>query len=127
MSYKKAIAAFEALSEDEKYLIRNRYERRGRHCAVGLLVLVPDLERRNAVAIWDLTNYNNEPFFSRSVLNQIEELGMTREEAQDLQNFVDSRYGDEGRPLFDSALEFMKNKESLREHVEDVLVGGCEP
>lgn len=128
MSYKKAIAAFEALPEDEKYLIRNRYEREGRHCAMGLLVQVPDLERRNAVEIWDLTNYCDDRYFSKSVLDQIEELGMTREEARDLQDFVDMRSGsEEGRPLFDGALEFMKNKESLQEHIEDVLVGGCKP
>ena len=62
MSYKKAITAFEALPEEEKYLIRNRYTRGGRHCAMGLLVQVPDLERRNAVGIWDLTNFNNETY-----------------------------------------------------------------
>lgn len=128
MSYKKAIAAFEALPEEEKYLIRNRYTREGRHCAMGLLVQVPDLERRNAVGIWDLTNSLELNYFSKSVLDQIEGLGMTREEAQDLQNFVDSLSGsEEGRPLFDAALEFMKAKESLQVHVEDVLVGGCKP
>ena len=128
MSYKKAITAFEALPEEEKYLIRNRYTRGGHHCAVGLLVQVPDLERRNAVGIWDLTNFNNETYFSKSVLDQIEELEMTREEAQNLQNFVDGLCGaDEGRPLFDEALSFMRRKKSERAHVEDVLVGGCEP
>lgn len=126
MSYTKAIKIFEELPEEEKYLIRNRYERDGKHCAMGLLVDVP--KRANNVGISDLTNPREEDYFCEPVADRVEELGMTREEAHDLQVFVDMHSGsEEGRPLFDSALEFMKNKESLREHVEDVLVGGCEP
>lgn len=109
MSYTKAIKIFEELPEEEKYLIRNRYELDGKHCAMGLLVDVP--KGANDVGIFDLINPLDLSYFYKPVADQVEELGMSREEAFNLQVFVDELGGaQEGRPLFDAALQFMKDR-----------------
>jgi len=109
MSYAKAIKIFEDLPEEKKALIRHRYERDGLHCAMGILIEVP--KGANSVAIFDLLNPMDSKHFSGAVAAQIEDLQMTPTEACMLQNFVDNRYGPaEGRPLFDAALQFMKDR-----------------
>jgi len=110
VSYKKAIGIFEALPEAEKYLARYYYTNaHGHHCAIGALIEAP-IEAGN-VAIFDLLNPMDSKHFSGAVAAQIEDLQMTPTEACMLQNFVDNRYGPaEGRPLFDAALQFMKDR-----------------
>lgn len=110
MSYTKAIHIFEALPEDEKKLQRCDYNRDGGKCAIGILIDVhPSFEGETIRSC--IQNCN-------SIRDQIAELGMTEQEASELQIFVDETTNNHplvlhvpnGRALFDAALQFMKDR-----------------
>lgn len=126
MSYKKAIEVLEALPEDQKVMVRNTYtDRFGKHCAIGHLVSVKPcqegfgirqlLEPRRVSS--QIANIN-----TKYIKDRLDELEMTEDEAGELQKYVDSqskRAGPfysrikVGRPLFDAALNFMREQEGL--------------
>ena len=107
MSYTKAIHIFEALPESEKKLQRYDYNRNGGKCAIGILIDVPHYFEGETIR----SCIQN----STAVRDQIAWLGLTKEEASELQVFVDETTSDQphvpnGRALFDAALQFMKDR-----------------
>ena len=114
MSYKKAIRIFEDLPEEYKKLRRYDYNRNGGKCAIGVLVDVkPQHEGTSIGALLENRRVLSqlEGFNTKYIKDRLDELEMENEEACALQNFVDhDPIAAEGRPLFDAALNFMKDR-----------------
>lgn len=120
MSYKKAIEVLEALPEDQKIMIRRYYnDHNGRHCAIGHLVRVKPEHETGIRILLDPRRYVSQvpSINTKYIKDRLDELAMTEDEAARLQEYVDDagwrESAAEGRPLFDAALNFMREQEGL--------------